>query len=289
MTLRVSLLSSCLLLLALVAPAQERPLPDQATFLEEFRKNLTTPQKLLSQYTYTEKETEITLDSKGNAKKSETTVYNVIHGTEEWQTYERQISKNGVPTNEKELTKQDQKQRDRVEKETRKHASWSEAKKQQEKAKAEREERESADDIFATFDYQLVRREMRNGVSTIMVNFRPKKNYKPKTGDARQLQHVMGRLWISEDDHEFVRLEAEVIDAIKIGAGLLAKVQKGTTLTLELRKINDEIWLPEKFEMLLNGRLLLLKGLNMRILVEFSEHKKFNVDTILDFKEAIQN
>jgi hypothetical protein len=82
-----------------------------------------------------------------------------------------------------------------------------------------------------------------------------------------------------------VRLEAEVIDQIKIGAGLLAKLQKGSTLALELLKINDEIWLPVKFEMLLNGRLLLLKGLNMRIIVEFSEHKKFNVDTILDFRE----
>jgi hypothetical protein len=289
--MRVSLLPSCVLFLALLPQQQQpdRPLPDQTTFMEEFRKNLTTPQKLLSQYTYNEKETEITLDSKGKTKKTETNLYHVIHGAEEWQTYERQISKNGVPLTEKELEKQDRKERERVEKESRKRASWSATKKQQEKAKAEREERQSADDIFATFDYQFVKREMLNGVPTILVNFKPRKNYKPKTSDGRELQHVAGRLWIAEDDHEFVKLEAEVIDSIKIGAGLLAKLQKGSTLTLELRKINDEIWLPEKFEMLLNGRLLLLKGLNMRIVVEFSDHKKFNVDTILNFHEAAQD
>jgi hypothetical protein len=204
---------------------------------------------------------------------------------EEWQTYERQISKNGDPLTQKELEKQDGKEKERVEKETRKRASWSEPKRQQEKAKAEREERESTDDIFATFEYQVVRREMLNGVSAILVNFKPKKNYKPKTGDAKNLQHVAGRAWIAEDDHQLVKLEAEVIDQIKIGAGLLAKLQKGSTLALEMLKINDEIWLPVKFEMLLNGRLLLLKGLNMRIIVEFFEHKKFNVDTILDFRE----
>jgi hypothetical protein len=86
-----------------------------------------------------------------------------------------------------------------------------------------------------------------------------------------------------------VRLEAEVIDAINIGAGLLAKLQKGSTVSFELQKINNEIWLPVKGELLLNGRMLLVKGLNMRIVVEFSEHKKFNVDTILDFKEPVQN
>jgi hypothetical protein len=281
----MTLLPACLLLLAVFPLEQEKPLPEQTSFMEDFRKDLHAPDKLLSRYTYTENETEMTLDSKGKIKKTEKNVYHVFHGTEEWQTYERQISKNGVPLTQKELEKQDGKEQERVEKETRKRAGWSEAKRQQEKAKAEREERESTDDIFATFEYQLVRREMLNGVSTILVNFKPKKNYKPKTGDAKNLQHVAGRAWIAEDDHQLVKLEAEVIDQIKIGAGLLAKLQKGSTLALELLKINDEIWLPVKFEMLLNGRLLLLKGLNMRIVVEFSEHKKFNVDTILDFRE----
>jgi hypothetical protein len=283
--MRMSLLPACFLLLAALPQEQEKSLPEQTSFMEEFRKNLHAPDKLLSRYTYTENETEITLDSKGKIKKTETNVYHVFHGTEEWQTYERQVSKNGVPLTQKELEKQDRKERERVENETRKRASWSEAKRKQEKAKAEREERESTDDIFATFEYQLVRREMLNGVSAILVNFKPKENYKPKTGDAKNLQHVAGRAWIAEDDHQLVKLEAEVIDQIKIGAGLLAKLQKGSTLALELLKINDEIWLPVKFEMLLNGRLLLLKGLNMRIIVEFSEHKKFNVDTILDFRE----
>ena len=283
--MRMSLLPACFLLLAAFPQKQEKSLPEQTSFMEEFRKDLHAPDKLLSRYTYTENETEMTLDSKGKIKKTETNVYHVFHGTEEWQTYERQISKNGVSLTQKELEKQDGKERERVEKETRKRASWSEAKRQQEKAKAEREERESTDDIFATFEYQLVRREMLNGVSAILVNFKPKKNYKPKSGDAKNLQHVAGRAWIAEDDHQLVKLEAEVIDQIKIGAGLLAKLQKGSTLALELLKLNDEIWLPVKFEMLLNGRLLLLKGLNMRIVVEFSEHKKFNVDTILDFRE----
>src|SRR5262245_26837006 len=192
----------CLLLVALWPQEQDKPLPDKASFMEEFRKSLNTPEKLLSQYTFIEKVSEFKLDSKGNTKSTETTVYQVSHGAEEWQTYERQISKNGVALTEKELEKQDRKERERVDKETRKRASWSEAKRQQEKDKAAREERESADDIFAAFNYQLVRREMLNGVSTILVNFTPKKEYKPKTSDGKEFQHLAGRFWVAENDHQ---------------------------------------------------------------------------------------
>ena len=284
--MRVSFLPICFLLLPVLAQEQDRPLPDQTQFMAEFRKSLHTPEKLLSQYTYTLKDTELKLDSKGKTTQTETNVYNIIHGAEDWQTYQRQISKKGVPLTEKELADEDRKERERVDKETRKRAGWSDAKRQQEKAKAEREERETTDDIFATFDYQFVRRETLNQVSTILVNFSPRKNYTPKTSDARELQHAAGRLWISEDDHQLVRLEAELLDSIKMGFGLLAKIQKGSKVSFESRKINDEIWLPIKAEMSLNGRLLLLKGLNMNVILEFSDHKKFNVDTILNFQDV---
>jgi hypothetical protein len=283
--MRVSVLPICLLFLPVLAQEQDKPLPDQTKFMEEFKKSLHTPEKLLSQYTYTLKETELKLDSKGKTTQTETNVYNIIHGAEDWQTYQRQISKKGVPLTEKELADEDRKERERVDKETRKRAGWSDTKRQQERAKAEREERETTDDIFATFDYQFVRRETLNQVSAILVNFSPKKNYKPKTSDAQELQHAAGRLWIAEDDHQLVRLEVELLDSIKMGFGLLAKIQKGSKVSFELRKINDEIWLPIKAEMSLNGRLLLLKGLNMNVILEFSDHKKFNVDTILNFQD----
>src|SRR5262249_22218825 len=219
-----------LLLLILLPQNLDRPLPDQSSFLAEFRKTLRTPERLLSQYTYTEKETETKLDSKGRTDSTETNVYQVVNGAEDWQSYRRHISKNGVALSDKELEKQDAKERERVEKEKRKREGWSEAKRQEEKEKGEREGRETADDIFATFDYQLVRPEMVNGVSTILVNFTPKKDYKPKTREAKELQHVQGRFWVAEDEHQLVKLQAEVMDPISIGFGLLAKVQKGSTL-----------------------------------------------------------
>jgi hypothetical protein len=280
------MLLSSLLLLMLWPQEQEKPLPEQTSFMADFRKTLHSDDKLLSKYTYTEKDTEITLDSKGKTKKSETDVYQVIHAEEEWKTYRRQIVKNGVTLTEKELDKQDREEKERVSKETLKREKKSEEKRQEEKAKEDREEKEILDDVFSMYELQFVRRESLHGTDTVLVTFKPKPNFKPKTSEGKILQHIAGRAWIAEDDHELAQLEAEVIDTISIGAGLLAKLNKGSTLSFERRKINGEIWLPVKAEATLNARLLLLKGFNLREVSEYSEHKKFGADIQLIFDEV---
>jgi hypothetical protein len=283
--------SAVWLLLGLFLPvlpllAQEKPLPELSSFISEFRKTLHSDDKLLSQYTYTEKETSDILDSKGNVKKSEINVYQVFNAEEDWKSFTRQIVKDGVPVSEKELEKKDREEKERVEKETNKRGKKSEAERQKDKAKADREEQEILDDVFAEYHLQLVRRDILNGISTILVTFTPKADFKPKTREGKILQHIGGRAWIAEDDHELARLEAEIIDPISIGAGILAKVNKGSTVVLERRKINGEIWLPFKVQATLNAKVLLLKGFNLREASEYSEYKKFGADVELIFGEV---
>src|ERR1700682_4362865 len=163
------MLTTCLLLFGLWSPQQQKPLPDLKTFIAEFRKTLHSDNKLLSQYTYTEKETEITLDSNGNTKKTETNVYQMIHGAEEWQTYRRQIVKNGKPLSEEELNTEEREEKDRIAKETRKRADESASKRDREKAKADREEQEALNDVFAMYNVQMVRRELLASIATVLI------------------------------------------------------------------------------------------------------------------------
>src|SRR5215467_7876668 len=168
-----------LLLAALSAQEPQKPLPDPAQFLKEFRKTLHGDSTLLRQYTYTETEQQITLDSGGKQKKTETDVYQVLHKALSGDPYRRLISKNGVAVSELELAKQDRKEEEQERKEKEKDDRQSEAKRQQEKAKEDREEQEILDDIFAMYEVQIVRREIIGGVPTIAISFSPKPNYKP--------------------------------------------------------------------------------------------------------------
>jgi hypothetical protein len=126
-----------------------------------------------------------------------------------------------------------------------------------------------------------VRREVIDGRAMILVTYKPRTAFKPKTDEGNILRRIAGRAWIAEDDRQLARLEAETTETISIGAGLLARVSKGSTFAFERRKVNDEIWLPTRAELLISGRLLLLKGLRQRQTVEYSDHRKYTVDTVL--------
>ncbi|HEX4999258.1 MAG TPA: hypothetical protein VFY29_13610 [Terriglobia bacterium] len=259
----------------------DRPLPDTQTFLEEFRGALHRDARLLADYTYSERETQMDLDSSGKTKKTETKTYQVLHGAEDWQTYRRLMSKDGKPLSVKELEKQDREEADRVAKEERKRAGWSDSKRKEEKAKDDRKEQEIIDDIFALYDIRLVRRETIDGRAVILVTYTPKDGFKPKTDEGKMLQHISGRAWIAEDDRQLARLEAETKETISMGAGILARVSKGSTFMFERRKINDEIWLPMRAEFHVSARLLLIKGVNQRQVIEYSDHRKYTVDTVI--------
>src|SRR5215467_10902011 len=121
-------------LLLFLSPWQEpKPMPDKDSFLAEFRKTLHSDDTLQRQYTYTQKETESTLDGKGHVKKAEVNVYQVIQGAEDWQSYQRQTVKNGMPVSQQELEKKDREEKERVARETKKRAGESEAKRREKK------------------------------------------------------------------------------------------------------------------------------------------------------------
>jgi hypothetical protein len=267
-----------------------QPLPDSKVFIEAFRRTShddpvfglvrNTPTKLRREYTYTVKETSLSLDSKGNVKNTKTSEHRVTPSSEPLQTYVLPISRNNIPLTDEELARYDRQEQDRIAKENLKQATEPEKHRQQQTA-ADAERKEFLDDVFAMYDFQLVRREMVEGIRTILVTFKAKPDYKPKTGDGKFLKHIGGKAWIAEDDHELVREEAEVIDSISIAGGLIAKIYKGSRSIFERMRFNGEIWLPVREETSINARIALLKGLYTREIIEYLDYKKYTVEAVL--------
>src|SRR5262245_36475229 len=102
------MLSIYLMTVLLLVQDQPKPLPALQPFLAELRKNIRTDRQLLSQYTYTEKQPRIQLDSDQKPKKTEVDVFEVFPGSPERVGYRRQIVKDGTPLSSAELEKKDQ-------------------------------------------------------------------------------------------------------------------------------------------------------------------------------------
>ena len=100
------------------------------------------------------------------------------------------------------------------------------------------------DDLFLVYDIRMERRESLNGHETIVFSLTPRPDAKPRTREGSQMRKFAVRAWVSESDRELVRVDAEAIDTLSMGFGLLARLHKGAMLSFLRTKVNDEVWLP---------------------------------------------
>jgi hypothetical protein len=263
--------------------AQERPLPDLQAFLAQARTRLQTDNERQRSYIYVETQRERKLDGAGRTRSESVKVvesYPPLPGEDE--RWERVLEEGGKRKTEAELAKQDDERRKTAEGVARRLSSQNEG----DRAKAARayeQDRKEAfariNDIFVAYDIKMAGRERVEGHDTIALTLEPKPNSKPVTREGKWMQYFRGRAWISESDHELVKLNVEAIRDANIGFGLLARMNKGTEMTFSRRFVNNEVWLPARADYNIKARVLMLKRYLQGGTIEFSNYRKFTVDT----------
>lgn len=274
---------ACLLVWLAAAPVagQERPLPDAAVFLQEVRERLKADDQREEGYVYVQTRREQKLDKAGRVTSESVEVVESYPGLPGESRWERVIAKDGRPTPQHELDKADRERKKRVEEYARKlarEAAKEHAKQARERERHQRRLAEVIDEVFSVFDVRMLGREALHGHDTIVLSLTPRPGAKPRTRQGKIMHKVSGRVWISETDYEFVRLEAESLDTISVGFGLVARVHKGSRVSFERRKI-DDVWLPAAGSYAVRARVGLVSVLRRAGSAEFSNFRKFNVDT----------
>lgn len=277
--------SGLIVLLLIAAPAaQDPPLPDYDTFAAQVKMRLATDEERQSGFMFTERRVEQKLDAAGRLKGEEVKVFEVYPGLPGEHRYRRLIEENGKPLSTADLAKQDRERQKDVETYARQLASGTQSQKMTQEEEKERKKYAAAvDDIFQIYDIRMVRRERIDGHDTVFATLTPKNGVRPQTDDGKIMRHFKARAWISESDYELVRVEIEAIDDLSFGLGLLARVHKGTIATYQRKKVDNEAWLPLQVTWTASARLLLVRRLRLRGVAEFSNYRKFTVDTSATF------
>ena len=258
------------------AAAAERPLPELRPLLEEIRANLHSDEYLLDQYTFTEKHIERQLDGKGGVSKVKTETFEVYPSLEPGHTYRRLVEKDGKPLSADELAAEDRKHEKKLGELSTPEAQ---AKRAAKLADARRGEDSAVRQLFEIYDISMVGRDKVGGRSAIVLDFRPKPKVVPTGRAGKILKTFAGRAWIDEEDKQLVRVDAELVDTLSFGMGILARFHAGSRASILRRKINDEIWLPASARFTGSARVLLVKGIRMEATSEYSDYKKFEVAT----------
>jgi hypothetical protein len=272
--------SALLSVTALVA--QERPLPDQESFLRDVRTRLQTDSALQSGYIYVETRREQKVDGRGQVEHESVKVYESYPGLPGEDRWERLISENGRPRAASDLEKElrnRQKKAEAMVVEATDQPAKQQARQQREYATRRREFDAMLDDLFLVYNIRMEGRELLDGHATIMFSLTPRREAKPRTREGSQMRAFAVRAWISESDRELVRVDAEAIDTLSMGFGLLARLHKGAKLSFLRTKVNDEVWLPSRVSYSGSARVGLVAVLRRIGMSEFSGYRKFSVDT----------
>jgi len=212
------------------------PLPDQNTFLQQFRSTLQTGWLLPSGYSFRETRTELRLNDDG-----------IVIGKSV------KVLDRPEPLDRESAAQRERRLRTEVD--------------------ACRKENEIVEEAFRLYDFRLVGREPRDGHDAILFTFAPAAGPSPRGNEGKLLQKFSGRAWVAEADHQLIRVEAQAIDEVTMGFGLLARFEKGSQVVFQRRKVSDTVWLPSELRYSVGGRVLLVKKLRIEGLREFSNYK----------------
>jgi len=225
-------------------------------------------------YTFMENQELRTRDgNKVRVRESNTYDVTLLEGS----PYRRLVARDGKPLSGDEQRKEDEKLRLSIENRRRE----TEEQKQQRIAdwhRKEEKQHEPMHEIPDAFNLQFAPEETVEGHAVYVIDGAPKPGYKPKSKNAFFLPKVKGRFWITKDGFQTVRIEFTTLDTISWG-GIVARVSKGTRVSVEMTQVNNEVWLPKRILVSGSARVLLVKGYTGELDLTYSGFKKFTVDS----------
>jgi hypothetical protein len=138
-------------------------------------------------------------------------------------------------------------------------------------------QREAWLELPEALEFRLAGEGMLDGRGVFIIEATPRLAYQPRSRTAKLFRSIKGRFWVDQQDHQIVRVEAEVIDNIWMGI-FLVRVAKGSRATLELTRASDGVWVPGSLQVFASARLGLLKTLRFEQRVRYSRYDSAPTD-----------
>jgi len=137
--------------------------------------------------------------------------------------------------------------------------------------KYEKRQRDRAQFVEATkeaFIPKWVRRETYNGRLCDIVELNPNPKFHPHSMFQGALAHVTATIWVDHAADQLVRGEARIASDVSFGGGILGKLYRGGTVSMEQAEVAPGIWLPTRYQYDFSGR---------KFLFPFEEHQLIEV------------
>ena len=259
----------------------DRPLPDVAELMHTVENRQRAAETIEKNYIFHSIVTGQQVDSHGAVKKTEVTEYDDF-----WL--------GGVPVRKlvrkdgRDLSADEQnKESERIDKEVAKARE----RREKEDAKGKETDPRGHDEVTVSRLLELgsftnPRRIQLNGRDTIVVDYTGDPSAKTRNSSENVIRDMAGTVWIDEQDRAIAQLQGHFVNGFKIGGGLLVSIQKGTSFSLEQKRVNGEVWLPAHIEGHGEARAFLFFRFNGSLTIVDSDYRRFKTtSTVLPVSE----
>jgi hypothetical protein len=265
---------------------------DVPGLLRAVARNQDEIEKRVTEYAFTQKETDREINSKGEVKKETVKVYEIFPVANR-ESIQKLISENGLPLSAERAAKEEKRVQEeflRAERDREKDAQ-KEERRRAERAKKQRnstggEEGEDDPEIsqfLLVCEFVSPRREKFANRDAIVFDFRPQAGFHPRNRQEALIAKLVGAVWIDPLDKQVIRLEARLAEGFKMAGGLLLSLRPGAAVVIEQTRMAEGVWLPRFAQINLSVKVLLFGGGDFNKTIEWSDYRHFQGD-VSDYK-----
>ena len=263
------------------------PLPATHEFIRKMRGAIRFDDDLQQAYTYLEKRRDVKITGLGKVSVGPMRTFEVYPSNQPGRTYKRLIAVDGKPLPPADLARRDEEHRRNVLAEYERDKTETPAARNARLAKEAQERRERdaiVNDAFAVFEATVIGRDTIDGHGVVVLWIRPRKNVSPRTREGGYMTKFAGKLWVVEADGQIVKLDLAAFDDISVGYGVVGRVHDGARLEFARRRVNNEAWLPAWSHISAKGRTLMFRPFDFDVRTDYTDYKKWSVDTKVTFE-----
>lgn len=212
-------------------------------------------------YTYMERDQDRRLDAQGHVKweNVDLTRTIVVHGA----PFDQLVEHNGHPPSAEEQSRSGQ-DLEKLEHETPKERTV--------RLAGEKESSSFLREVVNAFDFQLIGEETVDGRPAYVFHVTPHPGYHGHGRYGKMLSKVEGKLWVDKQDFSWIKVDGHVTQAFSMGL-FVARVQRGSHVTLEQTRVSDGVWMPKRVEVRASARILFFKSLEIDRILTYSDYR----------------
>ena len=128
-------------------------------------------------------------------------------------------------------------------------------------------------EVPEAFDFHLIGEEVVDRRPAYVLRATPRTGYRA-TWHVRQrsMSKVEGKLWVDTQDYGWVKVDGEVAQPFSMGL-FLARVLRGSHITMEQTRFNDGIWMPTRIEIRASAKILFVKSYDINRILAYSDYQ----------------